>query len=286
MQFEKNLVLLRKKQGLSQDELAFLVGVTRQTIYTWEAGLNYPNIVMLKKLASVLDVTTDDLLNGFEVNKLPKVINSLKLTFVGKHEGSIIYDELPNWFISLKPESEVNYALYDVSKDGLVKDYSYHLEYKGNILVHDIEAVELEVKEYDKDLTFTKKYEQYISYKDSGIAWVGEMTYSNGKKTIKTFKDEDFLKDWGYNVGFNYQQVKFENAEDYILEYEGNKQNVTKISYFDNGYYIEVFLNKNNESLVWKRYSLKENKKEYTNDVVTQNNKVYDLDYYCITSRL
>ena len=112
------------------------------------------------------------------------------------------------------------------------------------------------------------------------------MTYSNGKKIIKTFKDNDFIKDWGYNNGFNYQKVKFDNAEDYILEYEGIKQNVIKISYFDNGYYIEVFLNKNNQSLVWKRYSLKENKKVYTNEIITIDGKVYDLDYYCITSRL
>ena len=41
MQFEKNLVLLRKKNNLSQEELAFAIGVSRQTIYTWEAGLNY-----------------------------------------------------------------------------------------------------------------------------------------------------------------------------------------------------------------------------------------------------
>ena len=39
MQFEKNLVLLRKKNNLSQEELAFAIGVSRQTIYTWEAGL-------------------------------------------------------------------------------------------------------------------------------------------------------------------------------------------------------------------------------------------------------
>ena len=50
MQFEKNLTILRKKKGLSQDELAFAIGVTRQTIYTWEAGLNYPTIVALKKI--------------------------------------------------------------------------------------------------------------------------------------------------------------------------------------------------------------------------------------------
>ena len=107
MQFEKNLVLLRKKNNLSQEELAFAIGVSRQTIYTWEAGLNYPNIVMLRKIADVLNVTTDDLLNGFEVNRLPAVINDFKLTFVRRHDGEVRYEELPNWFVRLRPEEEV-----------------------------------------------------------------------------------------------------------------------------------------------------------------------------------
>ena len=128
MQFEKNLVLLRKKKGLSQDELAFAIGVSRQTIYTWEAGLNYPNIVMVKKIADVLEVTTDDLLNGFEVNRLPKTLKDVNLTYVSKHNEEVLYKELPNWFVSLSPESEVSWGIYDLVKGELIKDYSYHVE--------------------------------------------------------------------------------------------------------------------------------------------------------------
>ncbi|NLN80095.1 MAG: helix-turn-helix transcriptional regulator, partial [Erysipelotrichia bacterium] len=72
MKFEKNLELLRKRKGLSQEDLAHAIGVSRQTIYSWEAGVNYPNILMLKKIARILDVSTDDLLHGYDVNKLPK----------------------------------------------------------------------------------------------------------------------------------------------------------------------------------------------------------------------
>lgn len=49
MQFERNLLLIRKRKGFSQEDLAHALGVSRQTIYSWEAGLNYPNILMLKK---------------------------------------------------------------------------------------------------------------------------------------------------------------------------------------------------------------------------------------------
>ena len=286
MQFENNLVLLRKKNGLSQDELAFAIGVSRQTIYTWEAGLNYPNIIMLKKLADILMVSTDELLNGFEVNKLPKVIKSLSLTFVSKHNGNVVYNELPNWFLELKEEREVSYGLYDLKKEGLVRDYSYHLEVKGNVLIHDIEGLELEVKEYNPELSFIRKYEQFISVKENGTAWIGMVTYEDNKKIIKTYKDQVFLDDWGIDGKMAYQNNQFTNASEYVLEYEGKKQNVIKISYFDNGYYVEVFLNQKYESLVWRRYSKKSNKKVFTNETIFLNNEVYDLDYYCITSRL
>ena len=197
MQFEKNLTILRKKKGLSQDELAFAIGVTRQTIYTWEAGLNYPTVVALKKIAEVLEVSTDDLLNGFEVNELPKSFKKPLLTFVSKHKGSVIYNELPNWFVSLREGSEVNWAIYDLKNDEFIKDYSYHVETLGKVKIHDKEGLEIEIKEYDEFLTFVRKYNQFVSILDDGVMWIGESVYEDNKKIIRTYKDNGFLKDWG-----------------------------------------------------------------------------------------
>ena len=192
MQFEKNLALLRKKKGLSQDELAFAIGVTRQTIYTWEAGLNYPTILMLKKLADALEVSMDDLLNGFAVNKLPKTIQSIRLSFVSKHQGSVLYQELPNWFASLKTGAEVSWAIYDLAKEGFRKDFSYQIETIGEMKLHGLDAVEIAIQEYDPELTMSRKYEQYVSLTEEGVAWLGETTYEKGSKSIRTFKDKDF----------------------------------------------------------------------------------------------
>lgn len=293
MQFEKNLALLRKKNGLSQDELAFSVGVTRQTIYTWEAGLNYPNIVMLKKLADVLEVSTDDLLNGFEVNKLPNRFSPITFTYIGKHDGEVNYSELPNWFVKLKPNESISWALYDLDKNGYIRDYSYHIEVKGNVFIHDIEGIEIEVKEYKPNLDFNRCYNQFVSINEKGIAWIGEMSYKGEKKVFKTYKDQEFLDDWGLGGKLEYQPTKYNDAEDYILEYEGKKQKVIKISYFDpdgsnnpKRAYFEVFLNQELESLVWRRYTKVDMKKDYTNERITIDNNQYDMDYYSITSRL
>lgn len=55
---------LRKKYGLSQEELAQKVFVTRQAVSRWETGETLPNIETLKKLSQVLDVSINTLLGS------------------------------------------------------------------------------------------------------------------------------------------------------------------------------------------------------------------------------
>lgn len=62
MDFKDRIKEMRKRYNMSQQELAERVGVTYSAIGHWERGLREPNLVMLKKIASVLDVTTDYLL--------------------------------------------------------------------------------------------------------------------------------------------------------------------------------------------------------------------------------
>lgn len=97
---------------------------------------------MLKKIANVLDVSTDDLLNGYDVSKLPKRFKSVELNYISKRQGAIKYNEVPNCFIPLKEEEEVCTALYD---DG-IKSYSYHLTVLNKILLHDNEGYEVMVE--------------------------------------------------------------------------------------------------------------------------------------------
>ena len=71
MNFGKNLTMIRKQKNISQEELAFIVGVSRQTIYTWEAEISTPNVVMLKKISKALDVSIDELVIGPSIDTLP-----------------------------------------------------------------------------------------------------------------------------------------------------------------------------------------------------------------------
>ena len=62
--FSERLRTLRKKAGLTQEELAFQVDVHNNTISRWENGVDTPKTDKIKKLASVLHVSEDELLNG------------------------------------------------------------------------------------------------------------------------------------------------------------------------------------------------------------------------------
>lgn len=54
---------LRLEKGLTQPQLADLVGVSKGMISVWENDINEPKATYLKALANALDVTVDQLLN-------------------------------------------------------------------------------------------------------------------------------------------------------------------------------------------------------------------------------
>lgn len=61
--FKENLIQLRKYKGLTQEQLAEKIGVTRQAIAKWEAGDTVPDLDKCKTLAEIFGVSLDDLAN-------------------------------------------------------------------------------------------------------------------------------------------------------------------------------------------------------------------------------
>ena len=64
MEFHEKLQELRKSRGLTQEELAEALFVSRTAISKWESGRGYPSIDSLKEISSYFSVTIDDLLSG------------------------------------------------------------------------------------------------------------------------------------------------------------------------------------------------------------------------------
>lgn len=64
MDFTERLVSLRKKNGLTQDELAEALGMSRQAVSRWEMGASRPSMDKLQQLSELYDVSADYLING------------------------------------------------------------------------------------------------------------------------------------------------------------------------------------------------------------------------------
>lgn len=67
MEFNEKLQQLRKQKGLTQEELAQKLYVSRTAISKWESGRGYPNLDSLKNLAQFFSVTVDELLSGDQI---------------------------------------------------------------------------------------------------------------------------------------------------------------------------------------------------------------------------
>lgn len=61
--FKDNLIELRKLHDMSQEELADIIGVSRQTLSKYETGESLPDIGKAKLIADAFEVSLDDLLN-------------------------------------------------------------------------------------------------------------------------------------------------------------------------------------------------------------------------------
>lgn len=83
MNMADRIQYLRKTKGLSQEELADKVGVSRQAVSKWESEQSTPDIEKIIIMSELFEVTTDYILKGIEpvnmTNK--KTIYSLYLGF-------------------------------------------------------------------------------------------------------------------------------------------------------------------------------------------------------------
>lgn len=64
MEFYEKLQELRKSRGLTQEELAEALYVSRTAVSKWESGRGYPSIDSLKDISSYFSVSIDELLSG------------------------------------------------------------------------------------------------------------------------------------------------------------------------------------------------------------------------------
>ena len=111
--FGQALLMARKQKGLSQQELADSLPVSRSSVANWEADRRLPNATIIAKIAEILDIDVAELLDSAnEVNVHPVVIivDDNKIILTGG--TPIIEKALPNATVMgfIKPSQAVAYA--------------------------------------------------------------------------------------------------------------------------------------------------------------------------------
>jgi transcriptional regulator with XRE-family HTH domain len=97
MTFKEKLVILRKMKGLTQDDFASAVGVSRQAVYKWECGQSYPEVPKLIEMKLLFGISLDNLLDDSYDIPLPEKKKRKRISKEAKQEieANIVKEEKP-----------------------------------------------------------------------------------------------------------------------------------------------------------------------------------------------
>ena len=136
----KKISSLRKEKRITQEEIAEKLGVTPQAVSKWENDISYPDILLLPKLAAILDVTVDDLLSERTMNEtrvLPKeqrknIDDMMLRIYVNSSDGDKVKVNLPMALVRLG--LEMGMSMPQVSGSDILKEINFEQ------LVHMVES--------------------------------------------------------------------------------------------------------------------------------------------------
>ncbi len=80
MEISKNLITYRKKNNLTQADVAIYLNISRQSVSKWETGQSIPSIDDLVKLSNLYNISVDSLINNIPVD------NSLMVKKIKREE--------------------------------------------------------------------------------------------------------------------------------------------------------------------------------------------------------
>ena len=97
MKFSEKLLSLRKQKGMSQEELADKLNVTRQTVSKWELDQTVPDMNKLVEISKLFEISLDELTGGMNMNNY---INEYKTEYTNEYKETA--HEKKNKKIALK----------------------------------------------------------------------------------------------------------------------------------------------------------------------------------------
>lgn len=123
---------LRKKKGVTQDQLAEHMGVSSQAVSKWENDLSCPDITFLPQLADYLHVTIDQLLRGEQnipAQLVPeeerKDLNKILLKVnVNSSKGDIVNINLPMSLVKIG--LEIGMQVPEIANNEVLKNIDFN----------------------------------------------------------------------------------------------------------------------------------------------------------------
>ena len=151
MAFADNLKQIRKKKGISQEELAQLLNVSRQAVSKWEQGIGYPEVEKLLILSSQLNVSLDSLMADEIINNNTSQDNHCSgRILISSYDGKSIvncYKILSSHMFKTK-DNEPKYALFGVDGNSFWGEHTTVLGWYDN---------EENIKKEIQDIMFAMK---------------------------------------------------------------------------------------------------------------------------------
>ena len=145
---------LRKEKCMTQADLGTILGVTDKTVSKWERGVNIPDILMIREIAKVFNVTADEILSAerdkTEVSTILKFYRNKKL----RYALAIIFGVfilftlvLLVYFTNNYDKSKI-YKLKGIDENYKITGYIYGIGNDVRVVVDDLELEN--IKEYEK----------------------------------------------------------------------------------------------------------------------------------------
>lgn len=146
VKFAESMKVIRNKLKLTQEEIAEISNVTRQTVSAWEKGIAVPNIDVVAKLSNTFGITTDNLIFG-SLNTNTRIIEpSEEETTMNK-----------NYILNIKKG-------YHTIVDEDIKEFGAFFAFDFSFIMGIV--MELAEKEFDIKEVFGNGFSIYLSTDD------------------------------------------------------------------------------------------------------------------------
>ena len=107
MNINEKILLLRKKEGLSQESLAEKLNVTRQTVSNWELGQTTPDIQQAKNISKIFKISLDDLTDNKLELEVKDNSNNIFKDLIGKNCFLLVNEDYTNSYIDYNTSVKV-----------------------------------------------------------------------------------------------------------------------------------------------------------------------------------